>query len=144
MDQHQHLGLVDAAQPNPEKIADPDADRHLHAVQGAAQNDALAMKFDPPHAAIGTAVLRVEADRKRKRVEPQGEVQITGTPGNTRLRPVRGQARRDGVGRFAVICWSLLGPHGDPSDTTSLPAETGPRAAKGDLSKSLKFEGSGA
>ena len=77
-----------SATPRKSQIAH--ADRHLHAVQGTAQNDAFAMKFDLPHAAIGTAVVRVEADRKRKRVEPQGEVQITGTPGNTRLRPVRG------------------------------------------------------
>ena len=32
---------------------------------------------------------------------------------------------------------------GDPSDTTSLPAEGGPRVAKGGLWKSLEFEGSG-
>ena len=72
MCQHQHLGIVAGAQPDTEKIADANADRHLHAVQGPAQNDSLAMKFDLPHAAIGTAVMRVEIDRQRKRVEPQG------------------------------------------------------------------------
>ena len=41
MHQHQHLGVVDAAQRKPEKIADADVDRHLHAVQGTTQDDAL-------------------------------------------------------------------------------------------------------
>ena len=71
MNQHQHLGVVEAAQRHAEKIADANVDRHLHAVQGTAQHDAFAMKFDVPHAAVGTAVVRVEADRQRKRVEPQ-------------------------------------------------------------------------
>ena len=90
MHQHQHLGVVNAAQPDPKEIADPDVDRHLHAVQGPAQNDALAIKFDPPHAAIGTAVVGVEIDGKGKRVEPQGQVHTTRTPGNIRLRPLGG------------------------------------------------------
>ena len=55
-----------------EKVADANVDRHLHAVQGTAQHDAFAMKFDVPHAAVGAAVVRVEADGQRKRVEPQG------------------------------------------------------------------------
>ena len=46
MNQHQHLGVVDAAQRDAEKIADANVDRHPHAVQGTAQHDAFAMKFD--------------------------------------------------------------------------------------------------
>ena len=60
--QNQHLGVVDAAQRNAEKIADANVDGHLHAVQGTAQNDTLAMKFDLPHAAIRADVVRIEAD----------------------------------------------------------------------------------
>ena len=72
MHQHQHLGVVDAAQRDAEKIADANVDRHLHAVQGTAQNDAFAMKFDLPHAAVRAGIVRVEADGQRERVEPQG------------------------------------------------------------------------
>ena len=71
MHQHQHLGVVDAAQRHAEKIADADVDRHLHAVQGTTQNDAFAVKFDLPHAAVRTGVVRIEADGQRERVEPQ-------------------------------------------------------------------------
>ena len=46
----------------PRKSADADVDRHPHAVHGAAQDDAFAMKFDLPHAAIGTDVVRGETD----------------------------------------------------------------------------------
>jgi len=35
----QHLGIVDAAQPNPKKSQTRMLTRHLHAVQGPAQND---------------------------------------------------------------------------------------------------------
>ena len=62
MNQHQHLGIVDAAQRDAEKVADANVDRHLHAVDGTAQHDAFAMKFDIAHAAIGAGVMRVEAD----------------------------------------------------------------------------------
>jgi hypothetical protein len=72
MRQHQHLGLVEAAQRHAEKVADANVDRHLHAMQGTAQHDAFAMEFDVPHAAVGTAVMRVEAEGQRKRVEPHG------------------------------------------------------------------------
>jgi hypothetical protein len=61
--QNQHLGVVDAAQRNAEKIADPNVDGHLHAVQGTTQNYALSVKFDLPHAAVRTDVVRIEADR---------------------------------------------------------------------------------
>ena len=71
MRQHQHLGIVDAAQRHAEEIADADFDRHLHAVQGTAQHDAFAMKFDVPDTAVGTDIVRVEADGQGKRVEPQ-------------------------------------------------------------------------
>src|ERR1700687_6412717 len=71
MSENEHLGVVDAAQRNAEKIADANVDRHLHAVQGTAQNDAFAMKFYIPHAAVRAGIVRVEADRQRERVEPQ-------------------------------------------------------------------------
>ena len=71
MREHQHLGVVDAAQRDAEKIADADVDRHLHAVDGTAQHDAFAVKFDLPHAAVGAGVVRIEADGQGKRVEPQ-------------------------------------------------------------------------
>ena len=71
MHQHQHLGVVDAAQRDAEKIADANVDRHLHAVEGTTQNDAFAVKFDLPHAAICAGVVRIEADGQRERVEPQ-------------------------------------------------------------------------
>ena len=32
--------------------------------------DTLAMEFDPPHAAVCAGVVRMEAERQRKRVEP--------------------------------------------------------------------------
>ena len=72
MHQHQHLRVVETAQRNAEKIADANIDRHPHALDGTAQHDAFAMKFDLPHAAVGAGILRIEAERKRKRVEPQG------------------------------------------------------------------------
>ena len=71
MNQHQHLGIVDAAQCHAEKIADANIDRHLHAVDGTVQHDALAMKFDPPHTAVRARIMRLEADGQGKRVEPQ-------------------------------------------------------------------------
>src|SRR6195256_7041316 len=71
MDQHQHLRIVDAAQANAEKIAHADIDRHSHAADGTAQHDAFAVQFDLAHAAVCAAVLRIEADGQRERVEPQ-------------------------------------------------------------------------
>src|ERR1700694_1135216 len=71
MSENEHLGVVDAAQRNAEKIADANVDRHLHAVQGTAQNDAFAMKFYIPHAAVRAGVVRIEADRQREWVEPE-------------------------------------------------------------------------
>ena len=71
MDQHQQLSLVEAAQGHAEKVGYAKVDRHLHAVQGTAQNHAFSVKFDLPHAAVRTDVVRIEADRQRKRVEPQ-------------------------------------------------------------------------
>ncbi len=71
MDQHQHLGIVDAAQRHAEKIADADVDRHLHAGNGTAQDHAFAVKFDVPYATVRAGVVRVEADGQGKRVEPQ-------------------------------------------------------------------------
>jgi hypothetical protein len=71
MDQHQHLGVVEAAQGNAKKVADANVDRHLHALDGTVQHDTFAVKFDSPHAAVCAGILRMEAERKRKRVEPQ-------------------------------------------------------------------------
>src|SRR5258708_40244239 len=90
MNQHQHLGVVDAAKCDAEKIAHPDADRHPHAVDGAAQHDAFAMNFDLPHAAVRTGVVRAEADRQTERVEPQGAARPGGVdPACCRLTPHR-------------------------------------------------------
>ena len=69
--EHQHLRFVDAAQRDAEKIADAEIHGHAHALHGTAQHDAFAVKFDLPHAAIRAGVVRMEADRQRKRVEPQ-------------------------------------------------------------------------
>ena len=71
MGEHEHLGIVDATQRDAEKIADADIDRHLHAGDGTAQDHAFAVKFDVPYAAVGADIVRVEADGKGKRVEPQ-------------------------------------------------------------------------
>jgi hypothetical protein len=69
--QHQHLRIVDAAQRDTEKIADTNVDGHPHAADGTVQHDAFAVKFDSPHAAVCAGVLRMEGERKGKRVEPQ-------------------------------------------------------------------------
>ena len=71
MHQHQHLRVVEAAQRDAEKVADANVDGHPHAADGTAQHDAFAMKFDLPHAAVCADVVRMEAERKRERVEPQ-------------------------------------------------------------------------
>jgi hypothetical protein len=62
MRQHQHLDIVNSAQRNTEKIAYADVDRHPHAMDGATQHNALAVKFDTSHTAVGAYVMRVEAD----------------------------------------------------------------------------------
>src|SRR6266480_3008354 len=71
MDEHEHLGVVGAAQRHAKKIAHANVDRHPHAVDGAPQNDAFAVKFDLPHAAVRASVVRMEAYGQRKGVEPQ-------------------------------------------------------------------------
>jgi hypothetical protein len=71
MHQHQHLGIIDAAQADADEIADADIDRHLHALDGTAQHDAFAVNLDLPHMAVGAHIVRIEADGQRKRVEPQ-------------------------------------------------------------------------
>src|ERR1700736_5460473 len=71
MNQHQHLRVVEAAQCDAKKIADANIDGHLHAVDGTAQHDAFAVKFDSPHAAVCAAVRGVEGEGKREGVEPQ-------------------------------------------------------------------------
>ncbi len=71
MNQHEHPGVADAAQCNAEKIPRADVDRHPHAVDGAMQYDAFAVKFYSPNAAIRAGILRMKADGQRERVEPQ-------------------------------------------------------------------------
>src|SRR6185295_14169527 len=71
MRQHQHLCIVvETTQCYAEKVADADVDRHPHALDGTVQHDAFAMEFYPPHAAVCAGIVRMEAERKRKRVEP--------------------------------------------------------------------------
>src|SRR2546426_5398276 len=70
MRQHQHLRVVETTQCDAEKVADADVDRHPHALDGTVQHDAFAMEFDPPHAAVCAGVVRMKAERQRKRVEP--------------------------------------------------------------------------
>jgi len=69
--EHQELAFADAAQRDAEEIADANVDRHPHAVDGTVQHDAFAVKLDLPHAVVGAAVVRAEADGQRKWVEPQ-------------------------------------------------------------------------
>src|SRR5580698_9350303 len=71
MRQHQHLRLVGAAQRDAEEIADANLDSHPHAVDGPMQDDAFAVKFYSPRAAVGADVVRIEADGQREWVEPQ-------------------------------------------------------------------------
>ena len=78
MNQHQHLRVVETAQRDAEKVADADVDRHPHALDGTVQHDAFAMKFDLPHAAVCAGIVRMEAERKRKRVEPHARLDPAG------------------------------------------------------------------
>ena len=72
MHQHQHLRIVvHAAQRDAEKVADADVDRHAHALDGTVQHDTFAVKLDPPHATVRAGIVRLEAERKRKGVEPR-------------------------------------------------------------------------
>jgi hypothetical protein len=70
MNQNDRLRIVRSATRNAEEIADADVDCHPHAADGPTQNNAFVMKFDMPDAAVGTGVVRVEADGKRVGVEP--------------------------------------------------------------------------
>ena len=82
MYQHQHLRIVETAQSDTEKIADANVDGHPHALDGTAQHDAFAMKFDLPHAAVGAGILRIEAERKGRgssrnaRLDPAGLIPL--------------------------------------------------------------------
>ena len=71
MHQHHRLRVVEAAQRDAEKVADADVDGHPHALDGTVQHDAFAMKFDPAHAAVCAGIVRMEAERQGKGVEPQ-------------------------------------------------------------------------
>src|SRR5690349_12660148 len=71
MDENKGLRRIVAAQRNAHEIADAHVDRHLHAADGTAQHDAFAMKLDLPDMSVGARIMRIEADRKGKRVEPQ-------------------------------------------------------------------------
>ena len=68
--EHEQLAFADSTQRYPEEIADANIDGHPHALDGTAQHDAFAVKFDLPYAAIGTDIVRMEADGQGKRVEP--------------------------------------------------------------------------
>jgi hypothetical protein len=48
-------------------------------VDGTAQHDAFAMKLDLPGVSVGARIMRIEADRKGKGVEPQ----IAARPGGS-------------------------------------------------------------
>src|SRR3954451_3466331 len=71
MDQDEALRLVAAAQRDAGEVADAHVDRHPHAADGTAQHDAFTMKLDLPDISVGARIMRIEADRKGKRVEPQ-------------------------------------------------------------------------
>ena len=66
MDQHQHLRVVETAEADAEKIADANIDGHPHALDGTAQHDAFAMKFDFPHAAVCAGILRIRSRAEEK------------------------------------------------------------------------------
>src|SRR5262245_21919918 len=70
MNQHQRLRVVETAPRDTEKITDADVDRHPHALDGTVQHDTFAMNFDVSHAAVRARIMRLEAKRQRKRVEP--------------------------------------------------------------------------
>jgi hypothetical protein len=71
VNQHKHLGIVDAAQRDSAEIADANADSHPDAMDGTSQHDTFAVKFHAAHAAVRAEILRIEADGKREGVEPQ-------------------------------------------------------------------------
>jgi hypothetical protein len=71
VNEHEHLGVVDAAQCDAAEIAHANVDGHPHAVDGAPQHNTFAVEFDPAHAAIGANIMRVETYGQRERVEPQ-------------------------------------------------------------------------
>ena len=79
MHQDEGLRLVVAAQRDAGEVADADVDRHPHAADGTAQHDTFAMKFDLPGVAVGARIMRIEADRKGKRVEPQAAARPGGS-----------------------------------------------------------------
>jgi hypothetical protein len=70
--QDEHLRIGDVAQRDSRKIADANVDGHAHAEDGPAQDDAFAVKFDLPYSAIRTGVVRIDAERQRMGVGPQG------------------------------------------------------------------------
>src|SRR5690242_11082101 len=70
MPKHQHLRFLDVAKRDAEEVADPNIEVHAHAADGTANHDAFTMKLDLPDAAVGAHVMRGEAHRQRKRVEP--------------------------------------------------------------------------
>ena len=103
MNQHQHLGIVNAAQRNAEEIAHAQIDRHAHALHGAAQHNAFAVKLDLPHAAIRARIVRMEADGQGKRVEPQAAAR----PGG--IAPARCCLTPHGFVSPPELCFRSLG-----------------------------------
>ncbi len=70
MGEHKRAAIFGHAAGDAEKIADANIDGHRNAADGTAHDDALAIDFDSPDAAVGAAIGRVEADRQRMGVEP--------------------------------------------------------------------------
>ncbi|GLR96564.1 hypothetical protein GCM10007858_42010 [Bradyrhizobium liaoningense] len=79
MHEDERLRVVIAAQGDAGEVGNAHVDRHLHAADGTAQHDTLAMKLDLPDMSVGARVMRIEADRKGKGVEPQGAARPGGS-----------------------------------------------------------------
>jgi hypothetical protein len=62
--QNEHLAVIEPAQRDAHEIADAHIDRHAHAADGTVQDDAFAMQFDAPDAAVGAGIMRFETKRK--------------------------------------------------------------------------------
>ena len=62
--QHERSAVGSLAHGDADEFADAYADCHFHAAHRAVQRHALAMKFDLPDAAVGSAVARGETDRQ--------------------------------------------------------------------------------
>lgn len=68
MRDHQCLTLIGQAACDAEEFVDANGDRHADAADGTLHQDAFAIDFDVPYAAVGAAIARVEGDGQRMRV----------------------------------------------------------------------------